>query len=219
MQEVLLKYPGLRHTSDGVLEGAIGINHQYGACVRQDAFLIQLAAPSATSRLPTLREIGGRTGAIVRKHGLEDAKALHQNAVDGSACVCVRQEENERFPPGASLLTFIERLVVPYLFGLSYADEFGKWPWGEYSHGELGLLEFYADRLGHGTKEEFKKVLSSLKNSSGWADYRRQLKNPSSKKLCVCGSEMAFGKCHRRAWRGLKNFATALKRAGLDIDA
>jgi hypothetical protein len=198
------------------VEGVIDIHHQHGAVVRRDSFSIRLTAQNGTSRLPALREVGGRSKAIVLKHGFEDVRALHQNLVGGTACVCVKQEETARFPSGARLLTFVEQLAIPYLFGLSYVDEFGRWPWGEYSHGGLGLLEYYADNPARGTKEELEEVLASLKADSDWPDYHRQLRKPSSKRTCICGSGKTFGKCHSRAWHGLQSFASALARVGLN---
>lgn len=214
--EVIARYPGLRQRSPGVLEGEIEIHHQHGAVVRKDKFSIQLkACDGISSRLPALREIGGRSKVIVLKHGLGDVRAVHQNLAGGTACVCVKQEENKRFPPGDRLVTFIERLAIPYLFGLSYVDEFGKWPWGEYSHGGLGLLEFYADNPWQVSKHGFEDVLASLRADSDWRAYHRQLTKPSAKRPCICGSGRPFGKCHGLAWRGLKNLITQLRKMGL----
>lgn len=215
VHEVVARYPALRQASASVLEGVIDIHHQHGAIVRRDSFSIRLTAHHGTSRLPALQEVGGRSRAIVLKHGFEDVRALHQNS-DGTACVCVKQEETARFPPGARLLTFVEQLAIPYLYGLSYVDEFGEWPWGEYSHGGLGLLEYYADNPAPDAKQELEEVLASLKADIKWPGYHRQLRRPSSKRACICGSGKAFGKCHRRAWHGLKSFVSALLRVGLN---
>jgi len=215
--EVVARHPGLTQVSPGVLEGTIEINHQYGAMVRTDRFSIQVSAQNPnSSRLPALREVGGRSRVIVLKHRFEDVRAVHQNLIDGTACVCVKQEEIKRFPRGTSLLAFLDQLAIPYLFGLSYVEEFGKWPWGEYSHGGLGLLEFYADDAGQISKEGFAEVLAALRADSNWSDYQRQLKKPSAKRACICGSGKAFGKCHHNAWRGLKNLISGLGRLGLD---
>ena len=215
--EVVAQHPGLSQTGPGVLEGVIETHRQYGSVVLQDKFSIRLTAYNPnSSRLPALREIGGRSKAIVLKHGFEDVRAVHQNLADGTACVCVKQEEAERFPPGARLVAFLERLAVPYLYGLSYVDEFGKWPWGEYGHGGIGLLEYYADSPGQCSKEGLEEVIASLRAYSDWLNYHRQLKKPSAKRACICGSGKAFGKCHRRAWQGLKNLISALEQLGLD---
>lgn len=216
MREVVARYPGLHQVSVGVLEGVIDIHHQHAAVVRRDSFSIKLAANNGNSRLPSLQEIGGRSRAIVRRHGFASVMELHQNLSDGTACVCVKQEETTRFPPGATLLTFVERLAIPYLYGLSYVDEFGKWPWGEYSHGGLGLLEYYADNPVQTAKQDLEEVLASLKADGVWPDFHRQLRKPSSKRACICGSGRPFGKCHRRAWLGLKSFVAGLVRVGLN---
>jgi len=215
--EVIALHPGLRQTSPGVLEGVVEIHRQYGSVVRQDTFSIRLTVHNPNSaRLPALREVGGRSKAIVLKHGYEDVRAVHQNLADGTACVCVKQEETKRFPPGARLVTFLDQLAIPYLYGLSYVEEFGKWPWAEYSHGGLGLLEFYGDSPGQCSKESLEEVMASLRADSDWPDFYRQLKNPSAKRACLCGSGKAFGKCHHVAWQGLKNLISALAQLGLD---
>ena len=121
-----------------------------------------------------------------------------------------------KFPSGARLLTFVEDLAIPYLYGLSYVDEFGKWPWGEYSHGGLGILEYYADNPAQDAKQEFEGVLTSLRADGGWPGYHKQLRKPSSKRLCICGSGKAFGRCHRQAWHGLRSLVAALVRVGLN---
>jgi hypothetical protein len=216
VREVLDRYPGLRQVSAGVLEGLIDVHHQHGDLVRRDTFSIRLSAHNGISRLPALYEIGGRTEAIALKHNFKDIRALHRNLLDGAACVCVKQEEVTRFPLGARLLTFVEDLAIPYLFGLSYVDEFGEWPWGEYSHGGAGLLEYYATHSGPTTQREFDEVLTALRGESNWSQYYRQLRKPSSKRACVCGSGKAFGKCHGLMWRGLKNFVSALVCMGFD---
>src|ERR1700684_1267857 len=95
--------------------------------------------------MPALFETGGRTAAIAAKYGIEDHRDLHRNPGTGAACLCVKQEERRRFPKGANLPHFIEELVVPYLFGLSHFDDHGKWPWPDFSHGTLGIAEYYAE--------------------------------------------------------------------------
>jgi hypothetical protein len=59
-------------------------------------------------------------------------------------------------------------------------------------------------------------VMTSLRTDSNWPHCFRQLKKPSAKRACICGSGKAFGKCHGRAWRGLKNFNSLLGELGLD---
>lgn len=219
VREVTARHPGLRQTAPCVVEGQIEIHHRHGEDIRRDAFSIRITANNGTSRVPALYEIGGRTEAVMLKHRFKDIRDLHKNPGDGTACVCVKQEEALRFPPGARLSTFVEELAVPYLYGLSYVDEFGKWPWGEYEHGALGLLEYYADNPMQGDKQEIETVLTALKADDVWFRYRKQLTKPSAKRACICGSGKPFGACHPQAWRGLKGFLSALARAGLNPNA
>jgi len=139
------KFPGLRLTAKG-WEGDLAFYASFEDHPIRDTYRVAIDIPlEYPEQIPLLREIGGRTQKIAKKYGLQDIRSLHFNANNGTACVCVKQEEKRKFPPGAPLLTFIDDLAVPYLYGLSYYDQNGRWPWREYSHGCLGLLEFYAE--------------------------------------------------------------------------
>lgn len=210
--EVRAKYPGLEAKGPGILEGEFRLHAEYEGLALEDCFAVRIKAHNPHSaRLPALEEIGGRTKAIGSKYGISDLRMLHRNS-DGTACVCVRQVELEKFPLGAPLMSYVENLVVPYLYGLSFYDKHGKWPWPDYSHGGLGLLEFYADTTNERTREEFTEVLAALKSEPAWRDYYKQLKKPSSKRGCLCGSGKQFSRCHSRAWEGLKRAHTELER-------
>jgi len=114
----------------------------------------------------------------------------------------------------------VKQLAVPYLYGLSYCDQYGRWPWPEYGHGGLGLFEFYAGNERRLSKEQFDEVISSLRDETAhWRDYYKQLRKPSSKRACFCGSGKPFGKCHTRAWHGLRCLLAEMERLGLDPTA
>lgn len=206
VEEVLAKHPGLRRIEPGVLQGLIEVNHAHDGVALIDRFRVRLTAGlSPRFPIPSLFEIGGRTEAIAQKHRLGGTDALHKNH-DGSACVCVAQERTERFPPGSSLLNFVENLAIPYLYSLSYFERFGRLPWGEYSHGAMGLLEYYDRKnLPVPPDEDLLLLVASMKASTGrWRQFRRQLLKQSGKRRCPCGSGKPFTRCHSRARRGLK---------------
>src|SRR6266699_2415328 len=145
--EVRARYPELELRPDGALEGAVNVEAEYEGRRIVDRFFVKITASNPHSiRTPALYEIGGRTKGIGSKYRLRDLRSLHCNR-DGSACVCVKQVEKQKFPPGSPLLVYVEELAIPYLYGLSRYDQDGKWPWGDYSHGSLGLLEYHADSL------------------------------------------------------------------------
>lgn len=216
--EVIARYPKLQSYSGSVLEGHLDIHAEYNGFRITDSFLIRVTSSNLNSdKTPALREIGGRTEAIARKYQIEDLRDLHRN-FDGTACVCVRQMESRKFPSGSPLLLFIENLVVPYLYGLSYYDKHGKWPWADYSHGALGLLEFYAEDEQQKTESDIHDVIMQVKRERNWKEYHKQFRKPSADKLCICGSRKSFHKCHGRAWRGVLRLHADLLRLDLNLD-
>jgi hypothetical protein len=216
--EVVARYPKLQLKSAGVLEGILDMHAEYDGSLLADSFTVQVTSSNPNSeRIPALREIGGRTEAIARKYKIDDLRDLHRN-LDGTACVCVRQMEGRKFPPGSSLLLFIEELAVPYLYGLSYYDKHGKWPWADYSHGTLGLLEFYAEDDAQKSEADIRDVIAQVKREHNWKEYHKQFRKPSADKLCVCGSRRPFHKCHSRAWRGVLRLHADLHRLNLNLD-
>jgi hypothetical protein len=87
-----------------------------------------------------------------------------------------------------TLLVFVERLVVPYLFGYSYYEKHGAMPFGELSHGRDGILECLADMFRSPSvpgADEFVR-LASLK------------KREANKESCPCRSGRRVGRCHNR---------------------
>jgi hypothetical protein len=208
---VAARHPQLLRTGPGAVEGEIYVHAVYEGEEIQDSFRIRITkANPASSRLPALFEIGGRTNAIAVKWSVKDIKDLHRNP-QGSACVCIKQEESERFPPGADLLYFTQRLACDYLYGLAFFDRHGRWPWGEWSHGALGLLEFHAGATDPPTPEAIGEILFALAAELNWKAYHRQLRRPSGNKICLCGSRRCFRTCHPIAWRGIV-------RLGKDMD-
>lgn len=216
--EVITRHPKLQVCSSGVLEGRLDIHAEYNGFPITDSFLVQVTSSNPNSgQIPALRETGGRTETIARKYKIEDLRDLHRNS-DGTACVCVKQMESRKFPPGSPLLLFIEDLVVPYLYGLSSYDKHGKWPWPDYSHGALGLLEFYAEDEQQKTEAEIRDVVIQVKRERNWKEYDKQFRKPSADKLCICGSRKPFHKCHSRAWRGVLRLHADLQRLDLNLD-
>ena len=201
--------------SAGALEGVLYMDAVYNGHQITDSFTVRITTSNPNSeRIPALYEIGGRTEAIARKYNIADLWTLHRNR-DDTACVCVKQEEEQKFPTGSRLLVFVENLVVPYLYALSHYDRFRKWPWGEYSHGALGILEFYAENTQTQTVESITEILVALHRYTEWSKYRKQLRSPSAKRDCLCGSEKRFGKCHIGAWHGVVRFRNEIRRLNL----
>lgn len=188
----------------------------YNGIELSDNFQIQVTNLNPHSKqIPALREVGGRTQSIANKWKITDLRSLHHN-IDGTACVCVKQVEQQKFPPGSSLMTYIEELVVPYLYSLAYFEQHQRWPWGDYSHGVLGLLEFYAGRSRLQSREELDSILPNIRREKNWQNYHKQLRKPSPEKQCLCGSGKAFRSCHPRVWDGLLHLSSEMRRIGVE---
>lgn len=87
--------------------------------------------------LPRVREIGGRIGT--------DYNHIYQ---DGTLCLAVPVEARRILLQNPTLLSFVNRLVIPYLYGFSFWQKYGKHPFDEALHGNEGILAHYIDTLG-----------------------------------------------------------------------
>jgi hypothetical protein len=87
-----------------------------------------------------------------------------------------------------SLLAFIERCVVPYLYGYSIIESGGVLSFDELSHGARGLRDDLASMIG-------------MDNDLVLLDFEHLLamkKRRANKLLCPCGTGMRLGRCHNR---------------------
>lgn len=216
--DVTHRYPRLQAVEGGVVEGVLDLHAIYNGEERRDAFQVRIVAPpDYPNSMPALLETRGRTAAIAKKYGIEDYRDLHRNPGTGMACLCVKQEERLRFPKGANLPHFIEELVVPYLFGLSHFDEYGEWPWPDYSHGALGIVEYYAEATDDPSQEAIGSTLDLLKQDICWRDFRKQIRKPSAMRMCVCGSNKPISRCHKGVWAGIIKLNADIQKLGLDM--
>lgn len=208
-------HPELTRTGPGTVEGELEVHAVYEGEEIRERFRVRITKTNPMSdRVPALYEIGGRTDAIIAKRHIKDSRDVHRNP-QGNACVCVKQEEQEKFPPGADLIYFIEHLARDYLYGLAFFDRHGRWPWGEWSHGAVGILEFYADATAWQTREAIEEILSAVASEPNWKDYHRQLRRPSGDRACPCGSGKPVRVCHPSAWRGIVRLGKEMDMLGI----
>ena len=103
-----------------------------------ESFDIELSVPHAfPDRFPQAREAGGRI----------DTDYEHLNP-DGTLCLAVPIEQRRLFLEQPTVLGFVNRLLVPYLYGYSFWRKHGYHPFGEAAHGSEGILRHYVDTLG-----------------------------------------------------------------------
>jgi len=137
-----------------------------------DAFEIEMRMdPDSTmaNGWPRVYEIGGRYTKIAQKTNVPSVDLHFYN--DGACCLGINY-----FPErNLTLGRFVNGLVVPFFYRLSYTDRFGidaarsdLWP--EYSHGEKGHREYREDML-------------AISSNTGRND------------PCLCGSGLKYKRC------------------------
>lgn len=108
-----------------------------------DAFELHIALDSESASFrgwPKVYVVGGRAGSIAEKCGVE-IRDLHVEE-DSSCCLGIRYTpERDR-----TLQRFLEEIVIPFFYRLSYTDRYGidaarSELWGEYAHGDAGGLQ------------------------------------------------------------------------------
>lgn len=204
-------YPGLMPSNGGV-GGAVefratynretdrflilgeGVTDEVGGLSLSAAFHIRVEdrADKAISRLPA-----------VYVEGVDAITARHFGQADKSACLCSPLEEDDFLRPELQFRPFLEQLVIPFLYGQAFYSAHGHWPWGEYGHGAVGLLESYSHIHDRGRAEECLRQLAQDKRA--WPKIREALQQTSinGHTLCFCGTMDHIRRCHPRAWQGI----------------
>lgn len=152
-----------------------------------DSFEIELSIPHAfPDILPRVKETAAR---IERSYP-------HINR-DGMLCLAVPVEQRRILLEQPSLLGFVNRLVIPYLYGYCYWKQHGKHPFAEQAHGEEGIVQHYIDTLHLADELAVLAVVCFL--------YEHGYRGHHS---CPCGSGLKVRKCHGPALRSLHQHHT-----------
>lgn len=132
---------------------------------------------------------------------------------DGRACLAVHAEIGRRWPPGSTIIDYLDNLVAPFLAWQAYYDEYQKPPpWGEHSHGAQGIIEYYANLLGRSTDCSVVGFMRLLARKN----------RPKGHEPCPCNSGKRLRDCHRDllydirqrvAWQDAAHDLTVLVRA------
>ena len=182
LDELLANYTGLEVVPDPACDLAITGDLAFrvqgpGGEPLEDRYRVKLCIPVGFPyEVPSAFETGGRIPPDFHKLS------------DGSLCLGAPTEIRLKLHPAATLLTLVEALVIPYLYGHSHFAKFGVMPFGELEHGVAGIRQHFAAlfRVGdRGAATEFVR-LTSLK--------RRR----ANKERCPCGSGHRLGRCHHR---------------------
>jgi len=177
-EELVRTYPGLSLSEDApgrwVIRGRLSFSATFQDVTITDAFSILIKLPhDYPNSPPTVQETGGRI-----------PPDFHQYP-DRTLCLGAPVEAWRRFKSDPRLVTFVQTLVVEYLYGYAYFEKYGKMPFGELSHGAQGIREYYQELFN---TDDVQIVLALLKVM---ADGRYRGHHP-----CPCGSGQILRRCH-----------------------
>jgi hypothetical protein len=181
--EVLRSQPGLqlRPMVNGELRIVGSLAFSADAPRREricDEYEIELSVPMAFPGEPVVvRETGGRV-----------PRNFHTNR-DGTLCLGSPTQLRLALLRAPTVKGFIDRCVIPYLYGFSYWKQHGELPFGELAHGSMGLRRDFAELFG--VKDEALAVKLVRLGS--------RKKRIANKQPCPCGTRRRLGRCHHLA--------------------
>jgi hypothetical protein len=188
LEELLAKYPGLRLVSGP--SGSVRLAGVFAFVAEapsreqiSDEYHIEIDVPeSFPQQLPSIKETQGRIPADF--HKLEG----------GALCLGAPTRLLLIARESVSLPRFVDRCVVPYLYGRSYFEKYRTMPFGELEHGAAGIRNDFASLFG---VEDRKAAAEFVRLTS----MRRRQAN---KARCPCGSLRRLGRCHNRRVNNLR---------------
>jgi len=188
VDELLRKYPELRlqpaADDDTIIAGILEFSAQSrGQKHISDRYEISISVPPNFPRsIPLVRETARRIPADFHK------------LVTGHMCLGSPTRLRLILSETPSLVSFVERCIVPYLYGYSIVESGGVLPFGELSHGTRGLRDDLASMMG------IDDDLVLL----GFVSLLSMKKRRANKLSCPCGKGMRVGKCHNRRLNTLR---------------
>lgn len=186
--ELLARYPGLRLVPSGSMTLRVEGTLRFCANgtkteVIEDGYEVRIEAPKTfPERMALAWETGGRIPSDYHK------------LTNGALCLGSRVRLRLQMGGSPSLLRFVERCVIPYLYGYSYSVKYGAPPFGELAHGEFGSLQDLAGLLG----------VEDLDVAFRYCTLAATKRRRANKQPCPCGSRRRLGRCHSRRVNALR---------------
>ena len=178
MKDVQERYPSLAllaHPSTGrTVRGRVGFTIDHKGRTVVDEFDIELRIPNDYPDSPP----------VVFETTNEILNNFNHVFIDGRLCLGAPVEVRAKFSQTKKLINFLDEQVIPFLFMYSYKRDYGELPFGERSHGILGVMEYYVEYFG----VSFPSALKLLKNLAD--DFAPPLA------ACPCGGGKKLRHCH-----------------------
>lgn len=122
---------------------------------------------------------------IIKETSNKIPKDFEHVNIDKSLCLGIETEIKILFMKNPTLLNWFQTFVVNYFYSVMYYNKYGRMPYGERTHGNKGILEFYKAFLNTNSIKAIYNILSAVKNNN-IKDYYK----------CPCGSFRKMKKCH-----------------------
>lgn len=186
--ELLERYPELRLVPSGSMSLCVEGTLRFCANgkkteVIEDAYDVRIEAPDTfPKRMALSWETGGRIPPDYHK------------LTNGALCLGSRVGLGLQMAGSPSLLRYVERCVIPYLYGYSYSVRHGAPPFGELAHGELGSLQDLAGLL----------AVDDLGTAFHYCTLASVKRRRANRQPCPCGSGRRLGRCHSRRVNALR---------------
>lgn len=179
VNEVINKYPTLsaKSTESGILlHGTLILNAEYNDIPLYDEYEIEVDIPQEFPKsLPKVREVSNRIPQEF-EHFLDD----------GSLCLAAVCELADFVASNGTIIGYIEKYVMSYLYAASYFSRYKESPFGERSHGIDGIKEAYMERYNCDNEDVLISLMYVL---AGFEKYRGH-------SICPCGSNKKLRECH-----------------------
>jgi len=140
----------------------------------KDEYSIQIIVPDSYPHcVPLAYETGNRILRYFHKYE------------DGSLCLGEPLAVWKTFSEQPTLLGFVQKCLIPYLYSYSYLRQFGKLPFGELPHGKPGQIKYYQDLFNVRSEHSLFGLIAVLAQG----EYRGHIQ-------CPCGSKKRLRLCH-----------------------
>lgn len=160
----------------GVIEGVLQFKAAFDGFIIEDQYNIKIIIPADyPDSLPLVIETGQRIPPSFHKNPTEYGDSL---------CLEVGTKLKLDFSENPTILFFVNKFVIDYLFSYSYLKKTGHLPYGERPHGVLGIIDFYKEILGI---SDIRTILDFLKVLASGSFREHQ---------CICKSGKRTRNCH-----------------------
>ena len=119
-----------------------------------ESYLVKIDVPNSYPKeLPVIKELSSKI----------DENYSHIN-FDSSLCLATEVDMHVQLARDYNLVDYVTKFVIPYFVSYEYYKKYETFPFGERSHGTLGILEFYEETFETDGLVEVQSLLAYTAN-------------------------------------------------------